>query len=63
MELKSFLFETGFKKKKLPSAAFDAEVAEGVVDIEKLSVNMETKVDKLREEFRNSITTRISPGT
>ena len=55
-------FATGVKKKKVHNFGFDTEIAEGVVDIDKLSSNMETEVDKLRHEFRNCITTRISPG-
>ena len=53
---------SGVKRKKISQASFDCDIAEGVVDIDKLSCNMETEVDKLRQEFRNCITTRISPG-
>lgn len=53
---------TDVKKKKISLASFNSDVAEGVVDIDKLSGNMETEVDKLKQEFRCSITTRISPG-
>jgi hypothetical protein len=50
------------KKKKTSQTSFDSDVAEGVVDIERLSRNMETEIDKLQQEFRNCITTRISSG-
>ena len=53
----------GLKRKKMSQASFDSDVAEGVVDIEKLSCCMETEVDKLRQEFRNCITTRVSAGS
>jgi hypothetical protein len=53
---------SGLKRKKISQASFDSDVAEGVLDIGKLSGNMETEVDKLRQEYRNCITTRISPG-
>ncbi|CAB3983070.1 Ribosome-recycling factor, mitochondrial [Paramuricea clavata] len=52
----------GLKRKKISQASFDSDVAEGVLDIGKLSDNMETEVNKLRQEYRNCITTRISPA-
>ncbi|XP_046842542.1 ribosome-recycling factor-like [Xenia sp. Carnegie-2017] len=47
-------------KKKIMAASFDSNVAEGIVDVEKLTSSMETELDKLRHAFKNSITTRIS---
>ncbi|XP_028392106.1 uncharacterized protein LOC114516747 [Dendronephthya gigantea] len=50
------------RKKEISQASFNSDVAEGVVDIDKLLCNMETEVDKLKQEFRCCITTRISPA-
>ena len=53
--------DTG-KKSKSASVSIDHDLAEGLVDLDKLKTNMESTVSKLQLDFRDKISTKILPS-
>lgn len=50
------------KKSKSASVSIDHDLAEGLVDLDKLKTNMESTVSKLQLDFRDKISTKILPN-
>ena len=50
------------KKTKSSTVSVDHDLAEGLVDLEKLKTTMESTVGRLQLEFRDKISTKILPS-
>lgn len=51
------------KKKKNAQVAFDPDLAEEFVDLQKLRSNMQSSLEKLRQDYINKITLQIRPNS
>lgn len=56
-----FFFCVG-KKAKSSTISIDHDLADGLVDLEKLKTNMESAVSKLQLDFRDKVSTKILPS-
>ena len=54
-------FSTG-KKAKSAAVSLDHDLADGLVDLEKLKSNMTSTVTRLQLEFKDKITVKVKPG-
>lgn len=50
------------KKAKSPNVAIDHDLAEGLVDLEKLKASMQKTVDSLQLEFQDKLSVKIQPN-
>ena len=50
------------KKAKSPSVAIDHDLAEGLVDLEKLKATMQKTVASLQLEFKDKLSVNIQPS-
>ena len=50
------------KKAKSPNVAIDHDLAEGLVDLEKLKATMQRTVDSLQLEFQDKLSVKIQPS-
>ena len=64
--IKCKLYFLGFLfagKKKSPSrVVYDYDVADGLVDLDKLSSNMQNTLDRLKQDYMTKVTVRILPS-
>ena len=56
-----FTFFAG-KKAKSPNVAIDHDLAEGLVDLEKLKATMQRTLDSLQLEFQDKLSVKIQPS-